>query len=84
MVETRMDVTNSRLAAQSQPINNRPGRPASEKVVRARPAEGARSVETDIARIFAKRAFQATPSTETRPAASSKEGPRGGRLDILA
>jgi hypothetical protein len=84
MVETRMDVMISRLTAQSQPISNRPRQPASEQAVQARPAEDARSVETDIARIFAKRAFQANPSTETRPAASPKEGPRGGHLDILA
>ena len=64
MVETRMDVMISRAMAQSQPINNRPRQPAREQVVQARPAEGARSVETDIARIFAKRAFQAAPSTE--------------------
>ncbi len=79
MVETRMDVMISRLAAQSQPVNNPPRRPASEKVVQARPAAGARSVETDIARIFAKRAFQATPSTETRPVAS----PSAGRAEVV-
>ena len=83
MVETRMDVMISRLTAQSQPISNRPRQTASEQVVQARPAEGARSVETDIARIFAKQAFQATSSTETKPAASSKEEPRGGHLAIL-
>ena len=83
MVETRMDVMISRLATQPQTIANRPKVQAGEQVLKARPSEGPSSVETDVARIFARRAFQATSAPE-KPAIVQNEGPRGGNLDILA
>ena|GEM_PF-6443782 len=83
MVETRMDAMIARLAPQPQTIANRPKVQAGEQVLKARPAEAAGSVEADIARIFARRAFQATPALE-KPALVHNEGPRGGNLDILA
>ncbi len=81
----------SRAASQArnvapQPAGERPLSSHKEQVLEARPAKAARdikAIEADVARIFAKRAFQATQVDETRISAT-KEGPRGGRLDILA
>jgi hypothetical protein len=91
MVETRMDAMIARAASQARPMGPRPAgeritRPQTEQVLEARPAKAARdikAIEADVARIFAKRAFQATQVDETR-ISTTKEGPRGGRLDIRA
>ena len=91
MVETRMDAMISRAASQARATGPRPAgerthRPQTEQVLEARPAKAARdikAIEADVARIFAKRAFQASKVDETRISAT-KEGPRGGRLDIRA
>ena len=91
MVETRMDAMISRAASQAsqartvapRPAGERPLRPQKEQILEARPVKDAKAIETDIARIFAKRAFQATMVNENRTVAP-KEGPRGGRLDIRA
>ena len=91
MVETRMDAMISRAASQApqartmgpRPAGERTRRPQTEQVLEARPVKDAKAIETDIARIFAKRAFQATMVNENRTVAP-KEGPRGGRLDIRA
>ena len=94
MVETRMDAMISRAASQARTMGPRPAgertrRPQTEQVLEARPVKNtrpvkdAKAIETDIARIFAKRAFQATMVNENRTVAP-KEGPRGGRLDIRA
>ena len=83
MVETRMDAMIARLAPQPQATTAPPKARAGEQVLKARPAGGAGSVEADVARIFARRAFQAAPPP-AQPALVHKEGPRGGNLDILA
>ena len=85
MVETRMDAMISRLAPQPQATTAPPKARAGEQVLKARPAGGAGSVEADVARIFARRAFQAAPAPPpAQPVPVHKEGPRGGNLDILA
>lgn len=83
MVETRMDAMAARLAAQPQTIANRPKVQPGEQVLKARPSSEAGSIEADVARIFARRAFQPAPAPE-KPAVVNKEGLRGGNLDILA
>ena len=64
MVETRMDAMAARLAAQPQTIANRPKVQPGEQVLKARPSSEAGSIEADVARIFARRAFQPAPAPE--------------------
>ncbi len=87
MVETRMDAMISRLSGQPpQVARPRPAPPSNEQVLKARPVEAKNedTVESEEARIFAKRSFQTATAAESSPAEPPKEGPRGGNLDILA
>lgn len=85
MVETRMDVAASPSAAQAmaERVGRGPVRQAPPSDTIRKPA----SVEAEVARIFAKRAFQMNGVEVEKPPSASSVPPgrvRGQRLDIRA
>ncbi len=82
MVETRMDAAVAQ--AVSPPTANRVGKPAVKQAFQLETPEKPRGVEADIARIFAKRAFQASAAEKTPVPVAAKGDPRGQKLNIHA
>lgn len=70
------------LRAASPAIENRTGRAAGGEKFEIRAPEKPGGVEADVARIFAKRAFQAGSAEQARPLVAAKGNLRGQRLNI--
>jgi hypothetical protein len=77
-----MDVAVSR--AVSPPTIDRVNKPAVEQVFHLETPEKPQGVEADVARIFAKRAFQASAAGSSRAPVAAKGDPRGQTLNIHA
>lgn len=77
-----MDATISQ--AVSPAMTNRVSRPDSTQTFQLDPPDNTRGVEADVARIFAKRAFQAVSVEKPPPTSAPAGSPRGQRLDIRA
>ena len=82
MVETRMDAANSR--AVSPPTIDRVNKPAIKQAFHIETPEKPEGVEADVARIFAKRAFQTSAAGNSRALVAAKGDPRGQKLNIRA
>ncbi len=82
MVETRMDVRVSQ--AVSPAAADRVSRPAVKQAFQLDPTKEPKGVEVDVARIFAKRAFQPESAEKPHPTTPSTGSPRGQHLDIRA
>ncbi len=77
-----MDVAVPR--AVSPPTIDRANKPAVKQAFHLETPEKPEGVEADVARIFAKRAFQASAIGSTRAPVAAKGDPRGQKLNIRA
>ncbi len=82
MVETRMDAAVSRAVPPA--TIDRVNKPAVKQAFHLETPEKPEGVEADVARIFAKRAFQASAIGSPRAPAAAKGDPRGQKLNIHA
>jgi hypothetical protein len=80
LVETRMDISTSQST--SSAMTDRINRPAVRKPPTVDSTNKTQSIQADVAKIFAKRAFQAGPVEKTQTIAPIAGNPRGQRLDI--
>ncbi len=77
-----MDAAVSR--AVSPPAIDRANRPTVKQAFHIETPEKPDGVESDVARIFAKRAFQASAIGNARAPIAAKGDPRGQKLNIRA